>query len=85
MMTLSLNDSELFRYQAYIGGRWCEADNGSSFQVTNPATGEVLAQVPDMGAAEHAVRLKLRKQLGPGGDANRRRNARTSSANGMTL
>src|ERR1700738_3174867 len=52
MMTLSLNDSELFRQQAYIGGRWCEADNGTSFQVTNPATGEVLAQVPEMGAVE---------------------------------
>jgi succinate-semialdehyde dehydrogenase / glutarate-semialdehyde dehydrogenase len=52
MMTLSLNDVELLRHQAYIAGHWCEADNGKSFQVTNPATGELLAQVPDMGAAE---------------------------------
>jgi succinate-semialdehyde dehydrogenase/glutarate-semialdehyde dehydrogenase len=66
MMTLSLNDSELFRYQAYIGGRWCEADNGSSFQVTNPATGEVLAQVPDMGAAETRRAIEAAKAAWPG-------------------
>jgi succinate-semialdehyde dehydrogenase/glutarate-semialdehyde dehydrogenase len=52
MTTLSLNDMELIRQQAYIAGRWCEADSGKRFQVTNPATGEVLAEVPDMGAAE---------------------------------
>jgi succinate-semialdehyde dehydrogenase/glutarate-semialdehyde dehydrogenase len=52
MTTLSLNDPDLFRQQAYIGGRWCQADNGKSFPVTNPATGEILAEVPEMGAAE---------------------------------
>ena len=65
-MTLSLNDSELFRQQAYIGGRWCEADNGTSFQVTNPATGEVLAQVPDMGAAETRRAIEAAKAAWPG-------------------
>src|ERR1700719_2990295 len=52
MTTLSLNDSDLFRQQAYIDGRWCDAVSGKSFSVTNPASGELLAQVPDMGAAE---------------------------------
>ncbi len=66
MMTLSLNDSELFRQQAYIGGRWCEADNGTSFQVTNPATGEVLGQVPDMGAAETRRAIEAAKVAWPG-------------------
>lgn len=66
MMTLSLNDSELFRQQAYIGGRWCEADNGTSFQVTNPATGEVLGQVPDMGAAETRRAIEAAKAAWPG-------------------
>jgi succinate-semialdehyde dehydrogenase / glutarate-semialdehyde dehydrogenase len=66
MMTLSLNDSELFRQQAYIGGRWCEADNGTSFQVTNPATGEVLAQVPDMGALETRRAIEAAKAAWPG-------------------
>jgi succinate-semialdehyde dehydrogenase/glutarate-semialdehyde dehydrogenase len=66
MMTLSLNDSELFRQQAYIGGCWCEADNGASFHVTNPATGEVLAQVPDMGAAETRRAIEAAKAAWPG-------------------
>ena len=66
MMTLSLNDSELFRQQAYIGGRWCEADNGTGFQVTNPATGEVLAQVPDMGALETRRAIEAAKAAWPG-------------------
>ena len=66
MMTLSLNDSELFRQQAYIGGCWCEADNGTSFQVTNPATGEVLGQVPDMGAAETRRAIEAAKVAWPG-------------------
>ena len=65
MTTLSLNDSELFRQQAYIAGRWCEADNGTSFHVTNPATGEVLAQVPDMGAAETRRAIEAAKAAWP--------------------
>jgi len=65
MTTLSLNDSELFRQQAYIAGRWCEADNGTSFRVNNPATGEVLAQVPDMGAAETRRAIEAAKAAWP--------------------
>jgi succinate-semialdehyde dehydrogenase / glutarate-semialdehyde dehydrogenase len=52
MNSLSLNDPDLLRQQAYIDGRWCDADNGKSFPVTDPATGELLAQVPEMQAAE---------------------------------
>ncbi|MBV8587216.1 MAG: NAD-dependent succinate-semialdehyde dehydrogenase, partial [Verrucomicrobia bacterium] len=52
MTTLLLNDSSLFRQQAYIGGTWCDADNRATFSVIDPATGNVLGTVPDMGAAE---------------------------------
>jgi succinate-semialdehyde dehydrogenase/glutarate-semialdehyde dehydrogenase len=38
--------------QGYIDGGWVSADAGQMFAVTNPATGELLAQVPQMGAAE---------------------------------
>ncbi|MCB2100789.1 MAG: NAD-dependent succinate-semialdehyde dehydrogenase [Rhodobacterales bacterium] len=31
----------------YIDGQWCEAASGARFDVTNPATGEVLDTVPD--------------------------------------
>ncbi|PID46467.1 MAG: succinate-semialdehyde dehydrogenase I [Proteobacteria bacterium] len=49
---MELNDSSLFRQQAYINGEWVDADSGATFEVTNPATGEVLGVVPEMGAAE---------------------------------
>ena len=49
---LKLRKPELFRQQAYLEGRWCDADSGATFDVTDPATGEVLGRVPEMGAAE---------------------------------
>ncbi len=49
---MQLKDPDLFRQQAYINGQWVDADSGNTFEVTNPATGEVLANVPEMGAAE---------------------------------
>jgi succinate-semialdehyde dehydrogenase / glutarate-semialdehyde dehydrogenase len=52
MTTIPLQDEDLFRQQAYIGGRWCDADNGATAEVNNPATGEILGTVPIMGRAE---------------------------------
>ncbi|MEE1869194.1 NAD-dependent succinate-semialdehyde dehydrogenase [Pseudomonas auratipiscis] len=49
---MKLNDNKLFRQQAYIAGRWCDADDGRSLQVTDPANGELLGSVPLMGGAE---------------------------------
>ena len=49
---LSLADPGLLKTHAYINGEWCEANDGSRFDVTNPATGEVIATVPNMGADE---------------------------------
>ena len=52
MTRFSLQDPDLFRRQAYVDGHWCDADNGATLEVNNPATGEVLGTVPRMGAAE---------------------------------
>ena len=49
---LQLKDPTLLRQQAYLNGQWCDADNGESFPVTNPANGECIGTVPNMGAAE---------------------------------
>jgi succinate-semialdehyde dehydrogenase/glutarate-semialdehyde dehydrogenase len=38
--------------QLYMGGRWADADSGATFDVVNPATGEVLAKVADGGEAD---------------------------------
>ena len=39
MTSFSLQDPDLFRRQAYVGGHWCDADNGATLDVNNPATG----------------------------------------------
>ena len=49
---MKLKEPLLFRQQAYIDGAWCDADSGATFAVDNPATGEIIGQVPDMGATE---------------------------------
>ena len=47
-----LKDPSLVKPLAYIDGAWQKADSGRTFAVTNPATGEHLADVPDLGVAE---------------------------------
>lgn len=37
---------------AYINGKWVDADSKATISVTNPATGETLGTVPMMGVAE---------------------------------
>jgi aspartate-semialdehyde dehydrogenase len=47
-----LADPRLFREFAFVGGRWRSALSGATVAVTDPATGETIGHVPDMGAAE---------------------------------
>lgn len=49
---MQLSDSSLFRQQAYINGAWCDAEDGATLEVTNPADGSVIGTVPNMGATE---------------------------------
>jgi succinate-semialdehyde dehydrogenase/glutarate-semialdehyde dehydrogenase len=49
---MRLKDAQLVREAAYIDGAWCAADSGATFEVTNPATGAVLARLPDMVEGE---------------------------------
>jgi succinate-semialdehyde dehydrogenase / glutarate-semialdehyde dehydrogenase len=42
----------LLRSQGYVDGRWVDADSAETFPVMNPATGEVIADVPRMGVPE---------------------------------
>ncbi|PUB10836.1 NAD-dependent succinate-semialdehyde dehydrogenase [Yoonia sediminilitoris] len=37
-----------------VAGQWIDADSGASFDVTNPARGDVIARVPDLTRAETA-------------------------------
>jgi len=51
-MTLTLKSDLLLRDRGYIDGQWVVADNGTRFAVTDPATGQTIAEVADMGVAE---------------------------------
>ena len=49
---MQLQDQDLFRQRAYLDGTWVEGDAGRTLPVTDPATGEVIGQVPNLGTAE---------------------------------
>jgi succinate-semialdehyde dehydrogenase / glutarate-semialdehyde dehydrogenase len=49
-----LKDPTLLVSQAYVAGAWIDADDGSTFPVINPARGDVIAQVANLGRAETA-------------------------------
>ena len=49
---MNLNDPTLLRTDSYVNGAWTKAKGDKRFAVTNPATGAVIAEVADLGAAE---------------------------------
>lgn len=49
---MQLNDSALLREQAFVGGAWSAADSGATVPVRDPASGAILARVPEMGVEE---------------------------------
>ena len=49
---IPLHDPSLFRQACYIDGKWIEPTAGEVINVDNPATGEIIGQVPRMGTAQ---------------------------------
>jgi succinate-semialdehyde dehydrogenase/glutarate-semialdehyde dehydrogenase len=49
-----LSRPDLICTQAFLGGVWSDAKSGKTFDVTNPARGDVIAQVADLSRAEVA-------------------------------
>jgi succinate-semialdehyde dehydrogenase/glutarate-semialdehyde dehydrogenase len=49
---VQLKDMSLFRQQCYIDGQWVDADNKATLAVYNPADGQQIGTVPNMGEAE---------------------------------
>ena len=49
-----LEDPTLLATRAYIGGEWVDADNGTTFEILNPARGDVIAEVADVSRAQVA-------------------------------
>src|ERR1700693_3742970 len=50
----------------FIDGKWCEADNGRTLKVTNPATEEVLAEIAFGGRADTKRALEAAAKALPG-------------------
>src|SRR5512139_2974860 len=63
---IPLKDANLFRQQSYVDGAWTDADSKKGFAVHNPATGEVLGSVPDLGAAETRRAIEAAERALPG-------------------
>ena len=59
---MELHCPELFRQQAFVNGSWCEADSGARTEIFNPANGERLGSVPNMGAAEARRAIEAAQQ-----------------------
>lgn len=49
---LPLKDPSLLRQAMLIDGAWIQADSGETIEIHNPATGALIARVPNGGAAE---------------------------------
>ncbi len=49
---ISLKDPSLLHQQCYINGAWFDAADGKCIDVNNPATGDIIATVPSLGADE---------------------------------
>ena len=49
---LQLKDPDLLREAMLIDGQWVQAENGQTIEVRNPATGELVARVPNGGTSE---------------------------------
>jgi succinate-semialdehyde dehydrogenase/glutarate-semialdehyde dehydrogenase len=49
-----LSDPSLLCTKAFVAGEWVDADDGATFEVRNPARGDVICTVPDLTRAEAA-------------------------------
>ncbi len=50
----TLNDPSLLCTKAFVAGEWVGAKDGATFDVTNPARGDVICAVPDLSREEVA-------------------------------
>ncbi|RKJ96917.1 NAD-dependent succinate-semialdehyde dehydrogenase [Alicycliphilus denitrificans] len=66
MSKLALKDPDLLRTRAFVNGEWIAADSGETVAVNNPATGEVVGTIPQMGAAEARRAIETANAALPG-------------------
>ncbi|MEI2558076.1 NAD-dependent succinate-semialdehyde dehydrogenase [Acinetobacter pittii] len=62
---MQLNELALFRQQAFVAGKWCDADHQQTSEILNPATLEIIGTVPNMGKAEAERAIEAAKETWP--------------------
>lgn len=62
---MQLNELALFRQQAFVAGKWCDADHQQKSEILNPATLEIIGTVPNMGKAEAERAIEAAKEAWP--------------------
>ena len=62
-----------------VAGEWTEARSGGIFEVTNPANGDVIQEVPDGGREEAARAIDAAYEVFPLGPPRRHTTARPFS------
>ena len=62
---MQLNELALFRQQAFVAGKWCDADHQQTSEILNPATLEIIGSVPNMGKAEAERAIEAAKEAWP--------------------
>ncbi len=49
---MQISDQGLLKTQAYVDGKWIDADSGETLAVLNPATGDTIAEIAKCGTDE---------------------------------
>ena len=61
--TKKVDKNSLIKTKSFVNGHWVNAESGETFDVTNPANGEVVASVPNMNVSD------VRKAIDAANDA----------------
>lgn len=64
-LTKHLTSTEFLRDAGYVNGNWIGGNGAETFDVFNPATGEKLATLPEMGADETAAAIDAAYKVQP--------------------
>lgn len=58
-MAPTLKNPELFRTKPFVNGKWIDSTSTKTFQVIDPATEELIAELPDQSPAEIDEAIKI--------------------------
>ncbi len=64
-LTRHLTSTDFLRDRGFIAGSWTSGNGTTTFDVINPATGETLATLPEMGAAETSAAIDAAHRAQP--------------------